>query len=110
MEARPRNYNLISLKHTKNLEKYIVKDGYILVSCSGTIGNIALVTKDIDGWAVSQHAIRVVVHDINNLGPVYCYLQSPLGQFLVKRSMSGSVMQSIYAADVSYLLIKCRQL
>lgn len=105
MEARPRNYPLISLKHTQDLQRYIVREGQILVSCSGTIGNVALVTKDLDGWAVSQHAIRVIARDPLDLGPLYCFLQSPLGQFLVKRNTSGSVVPSIYEGDVANLPI-----
>ena len=105
MEARPRDYNLISKKHTKNLSKYIVYENTILVSCSGTVGNIALVTKDQDGWAVSQHAIRVIVDSYNDLGPIYCFFQSPVGQFLLKRSKSGSVVDSIYDKDVAPLPI-----
>lgn len=105
MEARPKSYNLISKKNTKNLEKYVVKEGDILISRSGTIGNIALVTKDMGGWTVSEHAIRVIVRDAIDLGTVYCFLQSSLGQFLIQRSMSGSVVQSIYEADISNLSI-----
>lgn len=105
MEARPKSYNLISKKNTKILEKYVVKEGDILISRSGTIGNIALVTKDMGGWTVSEHAIRVIVQDVINLGIAYCFLQSSLGQFLIQRSMSGSVVQSIYEADVSSLPI-----
>jgi type I restriction enzyme S subunit len=105
MEARPRDYPLISLKHTRNLAGYQVRDGQILVSCSGTIGNVVLVTKDLDGFAVSQHAIRVIPKDPLDLGLLYCYLQSALGQFLLKRSTSGSVVTSIYEADVANLPI-----
>lgn len=105
MEARPRDYPLISFKHTPDLERYIVREGQILVSCSGTIGNVALVTKDLDGWAVSQHAIRVIPRDPLNVGVLFCFLQSALGQFLIKRRTSGSVVSSIYQADIADLPI-----
>ena len=39
------------------------------------------------------------------LGSIYCYLQSPLGQFLIKKNQTGSVVRHIYEADVSSLPI-----
>lgn len=105
MEARPRAAKLVSNKHTGHLPALRVFDGYILVSCSGTIGNVALCTKDVEGWACSQDAIRVVVNDPVDLGPVYCFMQSSLGQFLIERSQTGSVVRHIYEADVANLPI-----
>ena len=96
---------LLSKLHTKNLEQYRVYENTILISCSGTVGNVAFVTKDIDGWTVSQHAIRVIAQDEIDLGMMYCYFQSSLGQFLLKRSKSGSVIDSIYEQDVASLPI-----
>lgn len=105
MEARPRPSNYLSYKNTKNLDAYLVREGTILISRSGTVGNVCLATKDIEGWAVSDDAIRVTVHEPDHLGPVYCFLQSPLGQFLLKKSQTGSVVRHIYEADVSTLPI-----
>lgn len=103
MDVRPKPEKIISRKHTGHLDRLIIRDGCILISCSGTIGNVALCTKDVDGWACSQDAIRVVVTNSDDLGPVYCYLQSPLGQYLIKRAQTGSVIRHIYEHDVSIL-------
>ena len=105
MEARPKATKLVSIKHTRNLRELQVRKDYILVSCSGTVGNVALCTDDVDGWACSQDAIRVVVRDPIDLGPIYCYLQSALGQFLLQRSQTGSVVRHLYEADVANLPI-----
>jgi type I restriction enzyme S subunit len=105
MEARPRTDKLVSIKHTHHLEALKVYEDDILISCSGTIGNVVLCTKDVDGWACSQDAIRVTVHEPDHLGLVYCFLQSPLGQFLLKKKQTGSVVRHIYEADVSTLPI-----
>jgi type I restriction enzyme, S subunit len=105
MEARPRSTVFLSRKNTKNMDAYLVAENTVLVSRSGTVGSVALVTKDIEGWAVSDDAIRVIVRDQDDLGPVYCFLQSPPGQFLLKRSQSGSVVTHIYEQDVATLPI-----
>jgi type I restriction enzyme S subunit len=105
MEAKLEPEKYISVALTRALERLQVNEGTILVSCSGTIGNIALCTQDFNGMAVSQHAIRVIPRDGTDLGALYAFLQSPAGQFLVKRSKSGSVVESIYEADISTLLV-----
>lgn len=103
IESRPKPDKLVSIKHTGHLEALKIYNGTILISCSGTIGNVVLCTKDVDGWACSQDAIRVFATEINDLGLVYCFLQSPLGQFLLKKSQTGSVVRHIYEDDVAVL-------
>ena len=105
LEAKPDPKNYISKALTRNLERLIVREGTILVSCSGTIGNMTLWTADLDGMAVSQHAIRVIPMDDLDRGFLYAFLLGEAGQFLVKRNKSGSVVESIYEADVSTLPI-----
>lgn len=90
---------------TPNIEEYTVKSGWILVSRSGTVGNIAIVTKDMDGIAVSEHAIRVVPKDIRYRGFLYAYLASVYGQQQLKSKISGSVLDSIYEDDVLNIVI-----
>lgn len=104
MEARPVIARCVSRRLTGNLDALTISAGTILLSCSGTIGNVVLCGSEVDGWACSQDAIRIVAEG-DALGPVYCYLQSPIGQFLVKRSQSGSVVTHIYADDVAGLPI-----
>ena len=105
MEARPHPKNYISKALTRNLARLIVREGTILVSCSGSIGNVVICTSDLDGSAVSQHAIRVVPNLDLNRGLLYAFLQSDVGQFLLTRSKSGSVVESLYEADISGLPI-----
>jgi len=40
ISLRPRLENYLSLKHTKNLSKLLIHKWDILISCSGTIGNV----------------------------------------------------------------------
>lgn len=105
MEARLKPDKFVSSLLSRNLGSLLVHEGTILISRSGTIGNIALCTKDFDRTAVTEHAIRVTPIDRSELGLVYAFLQCPAGQFLIKRGKSGSVVESIYKTDVSSLLL-----
>jgi type I restriction enzyme S subunit len=105
MLAKPDPETYISKALTKNLERLIVTEGTILISCSGTIGNTVPVTKDITGAALTQDAIRVIPRSDLSRGVLYAFLQSEAGQFLLTRGKSGGVVEHLYEADVSGLLI-----
>jgi type I restriction enzyme S subunit len=105
MEAKVQPEKYLSKALTRNAERLLVNEGTILISCSGTIGNVSLCTRNFNDLAISQHAIRVIPHRKLDLGLLHAFAQSPAGQFLIKRSRSGSVVESIYEADVSSLLV-----
>ncbi len=103
MAARLETQNYLSNALTRDLSRLMVAEGTILVSCSGTIGNVCYCTSDYNGHAVSQHAIRVDALEQEYRGLLYVYLLSGLGRFLITRNKSGSVIESIYAEDVERL-------
>lgn len=57
---RPTDLKYLSLSAHKNLDRWMIKAGWVLVTCSGTIGRVAIALKQWDGWAASQHILRVV--------------------------------------------------
>ncbi len=101
--SEPSGY--ISRALTPKLHKLIVKEGTILISCSGTIGNTAICTSEMHGAALSQHAIRLIPENRVDRGWIFAFLECECGQFLVKRSRSGSVIESIYKSDIASLPI-----
>jgi type I restriction enzyme S subunit len=105
MEARIVPDRFLSKVLTRSLDRLLVQSGSVLVSRSGTVGNVAMVTADISNMAVSEHAIRVTTHRDQDdwRGLVYCLLQCELGQYLLTRNKSGSVIESLYADDVASL-------
>ena len=75
---------------TQNLH---VQYGDILISRSGTIGNLTFVGKTLEKLLVSEHAIRLKCHDYP--GYVYTYLRSKVGQLLIRSNIYGAVIQEI---------------
>lgn len=102
-EAADNKY--VSITTSKKLEDYIVKENTILISRSGTIGNVSLVDKNIDNCAVTEHAIRIVLSDENYIGLVYTFLNSDVGQSIIKGQKSGAVIDEIYDEDIAKLQI-----
>ena len=95
----------VSIETSKNLDDYIVEENTILISRSGTIGNLSLVDKNIAGFAVTEHAIRIEVNDFIYLGLVYTFLNSEIGQKIIKGQKSGAVIDEIYDVDIEQLHI-----
>jgi len=82
-------------KTTKNLDDYILKDNWILVSRSGTIGNVSLVYDDIRDLAGTEHIIRLVPKKDAPYGYLYAFLNSKIGHELLKGPTFGSVVDEI---------------
>jgi type I restriction enzyme S subunit len=105
VEAKPPHRRYISAALTVGLAGVTVSAGDILVTRSGTVGKVVLCTKNHAGSAVSEDALRVLPTSGSIRGLLYCYLQSPAGQFLVVRSKSGSVVEHLYEDDLRDQLI-----
>ena len=70
-----------------------VQYGDILISRSGTIGNLTFVGKTLEKLLVSEHAIRMECRSFP--GYVYAFLKSKTGQSLVRSNIYGAVIQEI---------------
>lgn len=94
-QIQPQGVKLIS-KDMKNLEKYIIKENWLLVTCSGKIGKTSLVSSKWDGWAASNHMIRIIPNK-KKIHPGYltAFLQSKYGQIQFERLSYGGVVDEI---------------
>jgi len=90
---------ILSRANCPKWSQYQVYRGWILISCSGTIGNAALVRQKWDGWAVSQHAIRIVPNE-GYRGVLYTFFMLPWVKQVVVGLKSGSVIDEIYPEDL----------
>lgn len=92
---RPERGRYLSKKHTKRLEELKIKPWDVLVSCSGTIGNIGLASPRMAEWALSQHAIRITAPDRDTAGYVAAFLRTRWGRAQLAGMTYGSVIQHI---------------
>lgn len=83
-------------KKMKNLDKYIVKKNWILVTCSGTIGRLSLVSNYWEGWTATNHLLRIIP-DKSKIHPGYltAFLLSTYGQIQFQRLVYGGVVDEI---------------
>ena len=70
-----------------------VKQGAVLISRSGTIGNVTYVGNTLSKFFVSEHAIRIECKDFP--GYVYAFLKTKIGKLIVCSTQYGAVIQEI---------------
>ncbi|MFN6563431.1 MAG: N-6 DNA methylase [Nostoc sp. ChiSLP01] len=95
------------LKNSLHYEELALKAGWILVTRSGTTGIVSTVPEDWEGYAASEHIIRIVPNP-EKLHPGYlsAYLRSQIGQRLLRDGVFGSVIDEIsrsYIASIPVL-------
>ena len=92
------------LAKTKDVESYIIKIGWVLITRSGTIGRTSLVTKQWDNFAATEHIIRIIPKDIDS-GYLITFLHSNYGQNQIKRFIHGSIVDEISENQIMQIVI-----
>ncbi len=103
---QPADLKYLSRKAHKSLSQWIIKKGWVLVTCSGTIGRVTIALDSWDGWAASQHIMRIIPRSGGPCpaGYIYAFLSSPLGQAQFN-GVYGAVVDELTAEDAGNILI-----
>ena len=110
-ELDPTNKKYLSLvQHSSRIEKQLaLHENMTVITCSGTIGKVALVGKHWENWAANQHIIRVVPASKEIAGYISVFLSSEYGYHLITRYTYGSVVDEIddnHVRDIDFPLLK----
>ena len=93
-------------KDDPHLSQLEVKEGWILITRSGTTGIVSIVPKAWDGFAISEHVIRIIPdekkEDPNYL---YAFLQSDFAKQQLSKQVFGSVIDEISPEAVGNLQV-----
>lgn len=105
-QMRPYDLKYLSRTQQKNLNTWIIRKEWVLVTCSGTIGRVGLVSSYMDGWAASQHLLRIVP-DCSKGHPGYiaAFLMTPYGQHQLTAKIYGGVVDELTKDDTSAVWI-----
>ena len=97
LQFDPTQVKYLSKKHhSKRIDKELtLHENMILVTCSGTIGNVVLAPKHFENWTANQHILRIVPSKETNAGYIYAFLANSYGKELIKRFTYGSVVDEI---------------
>lgn len=87
------------------MEDKILKKGWILISCSGTIGNTVFTNEQHAEKLASQDVIRIIPNNILRTGFVYSFLSTSYGYNLLTQGTFGAVIQHIEPQNVEQIPI-----
>lgn len=95
LEAYPSTDKYLSENKLNNSDTYKVKKNQILVTRSGTIGNITIATSTLEDQYVTEDAIRITPKLNAPYGYIYAFLKSKIGNPLIQQSTFGAVIDHI---------------
>lgn len=86
----------LSNARTPQMSKLLIREGWTLISCSGTIGRTVYVRAEMDGLAASHDVIRCLPHTAEiSPGYLFAFLSSPQAQAMIRQKTYGNVIQHI---------------
>lgn len=88
----PKAEKYISRLTKCDIKELKLKEKTLLLTRSGTIGTVSLVSKTIEGFVFSDDVIRVTFDKEYDLGYVYTFLRSNIGNLVLTTNGYGSVI------------------
>ncbi len=108
VQIRPTDVAYLSSAQTDDLDQYRLQKGWILMTCSGTIGRTCMVWKNFEEFVGTHDLIRIVPETSRiDGGYLYAFLSSDYGKQQVLRYRHGSVIDHVTPEQVQRLLIPC---
>ncbi|PZO41432.1 MAG: type I restriction endonuclease subunit R [Pseudanabaena frigida] len=105
ISIRLRNERFLSRKYTQKLNYLLIQKWDVLISCSGTIGNVSLAGEIFTGKALSQDAIRLRSSNADIAGYISAFLRSRYGRPQLAQATYGSVIVHIEPKHLDRVLI-----
>lgn len=95
VDLKPTPDGYISKKTKVDIDSLRVHKGQILLTCSGTIGKVSLVSKTLDNAIFSHDLLRIDCKNLLDVGYIYTYLKSKIGSQILITNKYGAVITHI---------------
>jgi len=105
ISMRPEIENYLSRKLTPQLDELLIREWDVLISRSGTVGNVGLAPERFASWALSEHAIRLRAPTPEDSAFISAFLRSRFGRLQLLRASYGSVVQHIEPEHLQKVLV-----
>ncbi|MCC6156482.1 MAG: hypothetical protein IT350_00395 [Deltaproteobacteria bacterium] len=94
-DIRPRPRKWLALDHTPNAASRFVERGWILVTCSGSVGDAIMSYRPLDEIVISHDLLRVVAMQDENCGYLYAYLRTNFARRMMRSTKYGNVIKHL---------------
>ncbi|TIH11635.1 hypothetical protein D0S45_19770 [Marinifilum sp. JC120] len=103
--GEPAQLRYLSKATDVNIDRLIVREGMILVTCSGTLGRVFEVPKALDGWVGTHDIIRVIPTDPAMKGYIRAFLSSSYAQTQILSHTHGGQIDHVTANQIRSCLV-----
>lgn len=90
-----------------DIQNLIVHEGWLLMSCSGTIGRVFYVPKRLDGWVATHDIIRIIPKKGIPVGFLHSYLSSSVAQKQILGHTHGGQIDHVTDKQIGSVLVPC---
>lgn len=105
LDIYPNNDGYISKLTKTDIEALRVHKGQVLVTCSGTIGNVSFVSETLDKKIFSHDLLRIRFKKEEDNGFFYTFLKTDIGKAILRSNQYGSVISHIEAEHIDEVII-----
>lgn len=102
-ELYPKAYKFLSKEQIKDLSDWVMVEGELALTCSGTVGKVSMISKTLKGKVFSQNMIRV--KEYVYLGYIYAFLNTVEGSSIITSNNYGAVIQHIDPEHLDEVII-----
>lgn len=95
MQSDLNNTKLVSKKYSPAIDEMTIKEGWVMITRSGTVGQTAWSNRLHAGKYGSEDIIRVVPSNAAKGGVLYAFFSSKYGQSLLTQGSFGAVIKHI---------------
>ena len=88
-----------------DIDSLIIREGWLLMTCSGTIGRVFYVPARLDGWAATHDLIRIIPNHKYLAGYLYAWLSQPSAQTQILSHTHGGQIDHVTDAQVGTVLV-----
>lgn len=104
-DVRPSPRKWLSSERTPDLEARHVQPGWVLVTCSGTVGSSILAYSAHMGACVSHDLLRVQPSEKHMLGYIYTFLRTWHGRTMMRSTHYGNIIKHLEVSHLSDLRV-----
>lgn len=95
----------LSYATNTDIDALVVREGWLLMTCSGTIGRVFYVPRRLDGWVATHDMIRIIPNDYKMTGYLHAWLDTPSAQAQITTHTHGGQIDHVTDEQISEILV-----
>jgi type I restriction enzyme S subunit len=94
-DIRPVPHKWLAASRTPELKRRYLEPGWVLVTCSGSVGDAIIAHRPHKGMLVSHDLLRVVLKNGAQRGYIYTYLRTRYARSILRSVKYGNIIKHI---------------